>query len=82
MSPEEDIRAVAGSSGLLELNLNLVRMSNSYLNAGFLGVSVTNLGNSVVALIAVNPDGQLVLFDCSVGKKSGSKGSNADQGTD
>ena len=56
MSPQENIRAIAGSSGLLELNLNLIRMSNSYLNAGFLGVSVTNLGNSVVALITVNPD--------------------------
>ena len=76
MAPKEDVRAAADGGCLLELELWLGRMGNRYLDSCLRGVLLSDLGNTVVALVAVDPDGQLVLLNRSAGDKGGSERSD------
>ena len=67
MAPQEDIRALAALRLLLEPCISLIRMCDCYLYAGVTGESFTDFCNSVVALVAVNPDGQAAAAFCPDG---------------
>ena len=70
MSPEEDVGAVAGRRVLLEPDLYLIRVGNRYFYSCILCVSLSDPGDPVVSLVAVNPDRQLVLRDGSAAEES------------
>ena len=67
VSPEEDVRAVAGGGGLLELHFYLIRVSDGHLDAGLGFELLAYFGQAVVALVTVDPDGQLTFVNRSSG---------------
>ena len=83
MRPEEDVRPVAGCCSLLEPHLRLVRVGDGYLYAGLRGVDFADFGNPVVALVAVDPDGELPLRNQGIsgerGPEGGGKGKRGNQ---
>ena len=80
MSPEEDVRAVAGGGGLLEFDFNLIRVGDGDLDAGFGFKLLADFGQAVVALVTVDPDGQLTFINGSSGRAGHAQGSQTDQG--
>lgn len=74
VGPDEDVRAVAGGGGLLELVGGAVRVGHLHGDAGVGGEALADLGQALVALVAVDPDDQLAFLDGGLGRQGMAQG--------
>ena len=63
MGPDEDVGAVAGGGGLLELVGHRLRMLDDDVDAELVGELVADRLQAVVALVAVDPDQELAFLE-------------------
>ena len=71
MSPEDDVRAVAGRGNLREFLFQFVRVLNSDFDPGVFLEFFAHFSEAVIAFVAVNPDNQLTFFN--LGESRGGK---------
>ncbi|MNV28738.1 hypothetical protein D3C71_1199390 [compost metagenome] len=74
MGPEDDVRAVAGGGNLRVLLFQLVRVFDGHFDAGVFLKLFADLGQAVIAFIAVDPDNQFPFLDLGEGGRGKHQG--------